>query len=123
MKTKNTKSFKNNSLVDHAAEQLANLFIEQAQYSRKKKDSLNDLKTIPGVGKSIAIDLFDLGINSVSALKGQDPQLLYDKLCEKRNTRIDRCVLYVFRCAIYFASHKRHDSKKLDWWYWKDKEE
>jgi hypothetical protein len=35
---------------------------------------------------------------------------------------VDRCLLYVFRCAVYFASHKKHDPKLLLWWNWKDRE-
>jgi len=122
MPTKISKKSNNETLTDQAAEQLASLFIKHAQYNRKKKESLKELETIPGVGKSIAVDLFDLGINSIAALKDRDPQSLYNRLCEIRSSKIDRCMLYVFRCAVYFASHKRHDPKKLDWWYWNDKE-
>lgn len=80
----------------------------------------SSLEVIPGVGKSIARDLRDLGIEEVSDLKGQDPEKLYAKLCRLRGTPIDRCMLYVFRCAVYFASHKKHDSELLKWWKWKD---
>ena len=33
---------------------------------------------------------------------------------------IDRCMLYVFRCAIYYASNDVYDSELLKWWNWKD---
>jgi hypothetical protein len=33
---------------------------------------------------------------------------------------VDRCVLYVFRCAVYFASEAEHDPELLKWWNWKD---
>jgi hypothetical protein len=33
---------------------------------------------------------------------------------------VDRCVLYVFRCAVYFASESKHDPELLKWWNWKD---
>lgn len=33
----------------------------------------------------------------------------------------DRCVLYVFRCAVYFAEHEQPEAEKLKWWYWKDR--
>jgi len=78
------------------------------------------LEVIPGIGKSIAQDLRDVGIREVSDLKNNDPQSLYEKLCEMRGAHIDRCVLYVFRCAVYFASHKKHDPELLKWWKWKD---
>jgi hypothetical protein len=34
--------------------------------------------------------------------------------------QIDPCVLYVFRCAVYYASHEVHDPDLLKWWNWKD---
>lgn len=34
----------------------------------------------------------------------------------------DKCQLYVFRLAVYFAEHETHEAEKLKWWYWKDKE-
>ncbi len=78
------------------------------------------LQEIPGVGPSIAVDLRDLGIRRVSDLSGRDPQRLYEKLCALRGTHIDRCVLYVFRCAVYYAGRKRHDPERLKWWNWSD---
>jgi hypothetical protein len=80
---------------------------------------MNNLQIIPGVGKEMAKDLILLGIKSVEELKGKNPQDLYDKLCKIQNTKLDRCVLYVFRCAVYFASNKTHDPKFLKWWNWK----
>lgn len=77
------------------------------------------LQTIPGVGPSIAADLRGLGIERVSDLVGKDPEAMYDTLCRKEGQHIDRCVLYVFRCAVYYASHEEHDQKLLLWWNWK----
>lgn len=82
--------------------------------------ALRDLRRIPGVGKTIAEDLWRLGVRSVAALRGRDPEALYERLCEIQGVRVDRCMLYVFRCAVYFASHERHDPEKLKWWRWKD---
>ncbi|MCK4499211.1 helix-hairpin-helix domain-containing protein [Candidatus Babeliales bacterium] len=78
------------------------------------------LQQIPGVGPSISKDLFDLGFNRISDLKSAKPQKMYDDLCDLRGCHIDRCVLYVFRCAVYFASTKNYDSELLKWWNWKD---
>ncbi len=87
-----------------------------------KKFSLRDeLQTIPGVGVSIAQDLRDLGVHRIADLKGKDPERLYQQLCEHQGMSVDRCMLYVFRCAIYFASHATHDPEKLKWWHWKDR--
>ncbi|UCG85296.1 MAG: helix-hairpin-helix domain-containing protein [Gemmatimonadota bacterium] len=82
----------------------------------------HDLESIPGVGPSIALDLRDLGFERVPDLAGQDPESMYDKLCILRGTQVDRCVLYVFRCAVYFASHAAHDPELLKWWNWKSVE-
>ncbi len=38
---------------------------------------LNELKQIPGVGKSIAQDLRNIGIQTISDLKGKNPEKLY----------------------------------------------
>ncbi|MBI3005980.1 MAG: helix-hairpin-helix domain-containing protein [Ignavibacteriales bacterium] len=81
---------------------------------------LKELQIIPGVGKSIAADLWELGIRSVKDLKRKDPEKLYLKRCSQMGVRIDPCLLYVFRCAVYFASRKRHDPMLLKWWNWKD---
>ena len=78
------------------------------------------LESIPGVGPSIAQDLRDLGIDRPSCLKGKNPERLYAKLCQLRGQPVDRCMLYVFRCAVYFSSTAQPDSEKLKWWKWKD---
>jgi len=84
------------------------------------KRKVDELQTIPGIGPSIAGDLRSLGVERVADLKGKDPQRLYDQLNRKTGVRQDPCVLYTFRCAVYYASHKRHDPEKLKWWNWKD---
>ncbi|HEC17922.1 MAG TPA: DUF4332 domain-containing protein [Gammaproteobacteria bacterium] len=86
-----------------------------------RKHQPNDLQTIPGVGPSIATDLQALGVDSVADLRGRNAETLYQQLCELRGAHIDRCVLYVFRCAVYFATHDQHEAQKLKWWYWKDR--
>ncbi len=87
----------------------------------KKLTIENDaLTNIPGVGKSIAKDLHELGIYSIADLKGKDPEALYERLNEHAGVVQDRCVLYVFKCAVYFAGGGRN-SEKLKWWNWKDK--
>jgi hypothetical protein len=83
--------------------------------------SVQELQTIPGIGKSIARDLLDLGVRRVRDLKGRDPERLYHKLNALRGRHIDRCVLYAFRCAVYFASEEKHDPALLKWWNWSDK--
>ncbi len=81
---------------------------------------LKELRTIPGVGRSIAVDLWDLGIRRVADLRHRDPQALYEDLIRVKGGPVDRCMLYVFRCAVYFASHDRPDPERLKWWNWKE---
>ena len=83
--------------------------------------SLKELREIPGVGKSISQDLWELGIRRIDDLKGKDPEKLYEKRCAQVGTRIDPCLLYVFRGAVYYASYTRHDPELLKWWNWKDR--
>ena len=78
------------------------------------------LQIIPGIGKSLERDLLLIGIKKVDDLKGKDPEKLYRKLEKVTGTHQDRCVLYTFRCAVYFASHSKHESEKLKWWNWSD---
>ncbi len=85
-----------------------------------KQPSPAELQRIPGVGPSIAKDLQDLGVQRIEDLRGADAQELYDRLCLLRGAHIDRCVLYVFRCAVYFASNDQHDPELLKWWKWKE---
>ena len=83
--------------------------------------ALQELQTIPGIGKSLSRELFAVGIRRVRDLKGRDPERLYRELGRLRGRHIDRCVLYTFRCAVYFATEKKHDPRMLKWWNWKDK--
>jgi nucleotidyltransferase/DNA polymerase involved in DNA repair len=80
------------------------------------------LTSIPGVGPRMAQDLLDLGFRSVEDLRGADPERMYNDLCRIRGRLVDRCVLYVFRCATYYASRSRHDPDLLKWWNWKDRQ-
>ncbi len=82
--------------------------------------SLPLLQNIPGVGPKIAQDLCDLGIRRLEELKHQDPEDLYERLCRLKGYRVDRCLLYVFRCAVYFTSTPDPDPRLLLWWKWKD---
>ena len=85
----------------------------------RKPASPEDLQSIPGVGPSIARDLRDLGFQRVQDLAGRSPEKMYEELCALRGQHIDRCVLYVFRCATYFAGTDSHDPELLKWWSWK----
>ena len=86
-----------------------------------RETKLRPLQSIPGIGKSLEKDLQLVGIQQVSDLKGKSPEKLYEKLNQLKGVRQDPCVLYTFRCAVYFASHTKHDPELLKWWSWKGK--
>jgi len=90
--------------------------------SASKEQKLKTLQEIPGVGKSISEDLWELGIREVADLKGKDPEALYVRRCAQVEMQIDRCLLYVFRCAVYYASTKRPKPELLLWWNWKNRD-
>jgi len=87
---------------------------------KRVQKTADELQKIPGIGKSIAKDLRIIGIKKVNDLRHRNPEELYNELCKKIGKPVDRCMLYVFRCAVYFTSHTKHDPEKLKWWYWKD---
>ena len=78
-----------------------------------KKKQLKELMQIPGVGKSIANDLINIGITKVSQLKNRNPEVLYNKSNIQAGVVQDRCLLYVFKCAVYYASNQKHDPEKF----------
>lgn len=101
----------------------------RALRARRKQEKLarrlaaqreQDLQSIPGVGEDMEQHLMQLGIRCVADLKGKDPEVLYEQECERTGTKIDRCVLYVYRLAVYFAEHETREPEKLKWWYWKN---
>ena len=79
----------------------------------------SSLLDIPGVGKNMAEHLESLGIFRIEDLRGHDPQEMYDRDCAMHGYQ-DRCVLYVYRCAVYFAQTPNPDPEKRKWWNWKD---
>ena len=68
-----------------------------------REQSIKELRQIPGVGISIANDLLNIGISSLHDLIGKDPAILYNQSNKYAGMVQDRCLLYVFNCAVYFA--------------------
>lgn len=83
-------------------------------------ESTRDLTRIPGIGPNLAAHLHEIGYLHVKDLRGQNPEAMYERLRLKYGD-MDRCVLYAFRCAVYFASTENPDPELLKWWNWKDK--
>jgi hypothetical protein len=80
---------------------------------------MSELREIPGVGKETERDLHALGITRVHQLEGVDPDELFARLTAYQGGYTDRCNLYVYRCAVYWAEGGR-DPELLRWWAWKD---
>ena len=91
---------------------------DKSGYERKKGDHQR-FTTDPGCGISIANDLYNIGIRSVADLKDKDPETLYLLSNAYAGCVQDRCLLYVFRCAVYFAAEPFPEKEKLKWWNWK----
>ena len=92
-------------------------FVES--YMKAHRAQRDDLQSVPSVGPSIAQDLRDLGVTSVAALSRRDPERLYRALNKLTGATQDPCVLYTFRCAVYFARTSHPKPELLKWWNWK----
>lgn len=86
----------------------------------KKPRDPTDLQSILSIGPSLAQCLRDLGFRAPLDLHGQDPEKMYADLCELQGEKIDRCVLYSFRCAVHSVTSEDEDPELLKWWNWKD---
>ena len=53
------------------------------------------------------------------ALARRDPERLYRALNKLTGATQDPCVLYTFRCAVYFARTAHPKAELLKWWNWK----
>ena len=60
------------------------------------------LEDIPNIGREIAKDLRELGIEAPSQLSGRDPYEMYGRLCAQTGIRHDPCVLDTFIAAVRF---------------------
>jgi Pathogenicity locus len=89
-----------------------------------KTTVLKQLRTIPGVGKAVASDLYNMGYRSVADLQGEDPDSMYVRHNDQKGHVQDICMLYTFRSAVYYADTfgGLQDPEKLKWWNWMDKQ-
>lgn len=84
------------------------------------KKVLKVFQTLPGVGKAISLDLWELGYRSLEDIKKEDPEDMYLRLEELAGKHVDRCMLYVFRCVVYCVNHEQRNPQLEKWWNWKD---
>lgn len=92
-------------------------FMTAEEYNKAVKD----LTKIPGIDRTVADDLIQMGVKKVADLKGKDAERLYHKSNRQAGVVQDRNLLYMLRCAVYFASNEKHEEEKLKWRHWKDK--
>ncbi len=71
------------------------------------------LETIPNVGPAVARKLRRLDIDDPDDLRGQDPQELFDRLCQIDGRTHDPCLLDTFEAAVSFAN----GGPALPWWH------
>ena len=79
-----------------------------------------DLCAIPGVGPNMKQHMIRLGYHWVEDLKQANPDEMYQQDCILHGGQLDRCVLYVYRLAVYFSTTPNPEPQKLKWWYWKE---
>ncbi|MEM8945594.1 MAG: helix-hairpin-helix domain-containing protein [Planctomycetota bacterium] len=82
----------------------------------------SDLLEIPGIGRTFVKDFARIGIFSIDDLNDQDPEQLYQALCQANEAvehKTNKNYLYVLRMAVYYASGGRNETK-LKWNAWKD---
>jgi len=70
------------------------------------RNTVLKLELLPNIGKTIASDLRLIGIQKPKDLIGQNPFDLYDKLCIKKEKKIDFCVLDTFMAVFILWKEK-----------------
>ena len=85
-----------------------------------KQLDVQDLKRISGIGNNIKQHLRNIGIHCIDDLKGQNAEDLYFKDSLFKGYKDDRCLLYVYRLAGYYANNEIHEPERRKWWNWKD---
>ena len=81
---------------------------------------MGELQNLPGVGPNMERHLQSLGYDTIASLRGADPEEMYARECAACGQTLDRCVLYVYRCAVYVAETEHPEPEKCKWWNWKD---
>lgn len=81
---------------------------------------LKEFRTLPGIGKSISIDLWEMGYRNLDEIAADNPDRMYEALTQLKSCHVDRCMLYVFRCINYVLNTEKCDPELKKWWNWKD---
>jgi hypothetical protein len=89
--------------------------VSRRNFMPVKKRELRDLVS---VGPAMLRDFNLLGIGTVAELSRQNPEKLYEKLCQITGQAQDICCLDVFRAAVAQARNPRLPLEHCQWWYW-----
>src|SRR3954453_1826941 len=84
--------------------------IGRARYAMSMSEI--DLRTVPNVGPAIAHMLLRLGIERPADLRDQDPERLFQRLCEIDGRRHDPCLLDTIVAAVDYAN----GAPARPWW-------
>jgi hypothetical protein len=76
--------------------------------------SENQLRQLPNVGPAVARMLIRLGVERADDLRGQDPERLFQRLCDLDGTRHDPCLLDTFVAVVDHAN----GAPARPWWYY-----
>jgi hypothetical protein len=77
-----------------------------------------ELRDLVSIGPAMLRDFELLGITSVVQLSRQNPEKLYEKLCQITGQAQDICCLDVFRAAVAQARDPLLPLDQCQWWYW-----
>lgn len=73
-----------------------------------------ELRQLPNIGPAMIEDFKALGIVGPAQLAGQDPYVLYQRLCQITGARHDPCVLDTFISAVRFMEGE----PSRPWWHY-----
>jgi hypothetical protein len=77
-----------------------------------------ELRDLVSIGPAMLRDFEQLGIASVAQLSRQNPEKLFEKLCQITGQPQDICCLDVFRAAVSQARNPLLPLEQCQWWYW-----
>lgn len=81
-----------------------------------------ELMKIPGIGINMSEHLIRAGFPTIESLRGQSPDDVYAADCIVQGMPVDKCALYCYRLAVYYADHGGQlPEGKQNWWDWKDR--
>jgi hypothetical protein len=86
------------------------------QVKLRKMETLKRLQELPGIGPSLADDLFGLGYRAPEDLQGANPVEMFVRLEEQTGSTQDPCVFDAFQCAVYCASTEDPEPLLSQWW-------